>query len=105
MLKLAKHCKWWRRLPGWHRRECAFRDWYIALFDRISLSEPQHYEQALRVLKSPELVSGYREVRYPKMEKVMAQIEEELSADASSPPRPIHPPRLLDAIRQPSHVS
>ncbi len=104
VLKLVKHCKWWRRLPGWHRRESDFRDWYISLLDRVNLENGQ-YEQALRVLKAPEQVTGYREVRYPKMEKVIAEIEQELSGRSPTPERPIHPPRLLDAIRQPSHVS
>jgi hypothetical protein len=56
----------------------------------------------LRVLKGPEDANGYREVRYPKMEKVMAEIERELGA---APHLSLHAPRLLDAIRQPSHVS
>jgi hypothetical protein len=38
------------------------------------------------------------------MEKVMAEIEEELSAHHSEPPRPIHPPRLIDAIRHPANA-
>src|SRR5438067_12383754 len=25
-LKLVSHMKWWRKLPGWHAREVAFRD-------------------------------------------------------------------------------
>jgi len=104
MLKLAKHCKWWRRLPAWHRRESAFRDWYISLLDRINL-DGAHYQQALRVLKCPEQANGYREVRYPKMEKVIAEIEQELSGTSASPHRTTHPPRFLDAIRRPSHVS
>jgi len=54
---------------------------------------------------SPEQANGYREVRYPKMEKVVAEIEQELSGNPATPQRPAHPPRLLDAIRQPSHVS
>ena len=37
MLQLVSRCKWWRKLPGWHRREAAFRDWYIGLLDRIDL--------------------------------------------------------------------
>jgi indolepyruvate ferredoxin oxidoreductase len=101
MLKIARHCKWWRRLPGWHRRETAFRDWYVALLDRVNF-ESTGYEQAVKVLKAPEQVSGYREVRYPKMEKVMAEVEQELSPHRSEPPRPVHPPRLLESIRRPS---
>ena len=91
-------------LPGWHRRESTFRDWYVSLLDRINL-DGTHYKQALRVLKCAEQASGYREVRYPKMEKVIAEIERELSGSPTAPQRPVQPPRLLDAIRRPSHVS
>jgi len=78
-LKLAARCKWWRRLPGWHRREVAFRDWYIGLLGRVNLSTRAGYDQALRALRCPEQVSGYREVRYPKMEQARQAVEEELS--------------------------
>jgi indolepyruvate ferredoxin oxidoreductase len=78
-LRLAARCKWWRKLPGWHRREASWRDWYIGLLDRISLSTEAAYQQALRALKCPEDVSGYREVRYPKMDRVREQIESELT--------------------------
>jgi indolepyruvate ferredoxin oxidoreductase len=78
-LKMVSHMKWWRKLPGWHVRECAFRDWYINLLDRVNLATDQEYAQALRALKCPEQVSGYREVRYPKMDATRAAIEADLS--------------------------
>ncbi|HZN68541.1 MAG TPA: DUF6537 domain-containing protein, partial [Tepidisphaeraceae bacterium] len=101
-LRLVKHCKWWRKLPGWHRREAEFRDWYTGLLERIQLGNDAAYAQALRVLKCPEDVSGYREVRYPKQEKVRAAIEAELSRLA----KPEAEPRraVLDRLRTPSHV-
>ena len=80
MLRLVQHCKWWRQLPGWHRREVAFRDWYIALLDRIDLKSDSAYEQAVRALRCPDEVSGYREIRYPKMDQVRQSTETELSA-------------------------
>jgi indolepyruvate ferredoxin oxidoreductase len=78
-LSLVRHFKWWRKLPGWHKRETSFRDWYIGLLHRINLSHEAGYEQAVRVLKCPEAVSGYREVRYPKQEQTMQQVEGELA--------------------------
>jgi len=78
-LKIVRHMKWWRKLPGWHKREVAFREWYIALLDRVSLASPAEYDRALNVLKSPEDVSGYREVRYPKQDAARERVEEELS--------------------------
>jgi indolepyruvate ferredoxin oxidoreductase len=97
---VARYGKWWRNLPGWHKREAAFRDWYLGLLERINPGTD--YDQALRVLKSPETVEGYREVRYPKMDAVVAAIESELtplvktSADAAG--------TVLDALRSPTHV-
>ena len=49
--------KWWRKLPGWHQREVAFRDWYVGLLDRVNLEQRRSYEQAVRVLKCPEEVT------------------------------------------------
>jgi indolepyruvate ferredoxin oxidoreductase len=76
-LKLVSHMKWWRRLPGWHRREAAFRDWYESLLDRVNLADDISYEKALRAIRCPEEVTGYREVRYPKMDKARKSIDAE----------------------------
>jgi indolepyruvate ferredoxin oxidoreductase len=77
-LNIVRHMKWWRKLPGWHRRETAFRDWYVGVIERISLAGDAPYEQALRALRCPEQVTGYREVRYPKMDEVRKEIESDL---------------------------
>jgi indolepyruvate ferredoxin oxidoreductase len=101
-LQIARHMKWWRKLPGWHKREVQFRDWYISLLDRINLSNPQAYQQALTVLKCPEQVSGYREVRYPKMDRTIAAIEAEL---ARVPTVEVSVnPDVLESLRRPTHV-
>jgi len=73
--------KWWRKIPGWHRREVQFREWYIGLLDRIDLSHAAGYEQGLRVLRSPADVSGYREIRYPKMDQAREFAELEISRE------------------------
>jgi len=90
-LKIVSRMKWWRKLPGWHVRECAFRDWYIGLLDRINLESDQDYAKALVALKSPEAVSGYREVRYPKMDAAREATEAELSQQAVPPMKPAVP--------------
>jgi indolepyruvate ferredoxin oxidoreductase len=102
-LKLVSHCKWWRKLPGWHKREVAFRDWYIGLLSRVNLSTD--YEKALRILKCPEEVTGYREVRYPKQDRVRERVEAELGP-ASLPPsqQPVNEiGSVLDALGTPTH--
>jgi hypothetical protein len=83
--------KWWRKLPGWHRRETAFRDWYIALLDRVVLSSATEYERALGALKCPESVSGYREVRYPKIDAAREMVESELG---------VTPPKVEVAVQR-----
>ena len=87
-LRLVRHMKWWRKLPGWHQREAAFRDWYVGLLDRVSLNTDESYDKAVRILRCPESVTGYREVRYPKMDAVRAAVESELhsptKADAAA---------------------
>jgi indolepyruvate ferredoxin oxidoreductase len=78
-LRLVARCKWWRKLPGWHKHEIAFRDWYVSLIDRVALGNDAGYQQALSVLKCPEEVTGYREVRYPKMDRARETVEAELT--------------------------
>ena len=58
-LRIVRHFKWWRKLPGWHRRETDFREWYTGLLDRVQLGNDAGYAQALRAFKCPEEVSGY----------------------------------------------
>ena len=104
-LKLVSHCKWWRKLPGWHRHEVAFRDWYIGLLGRVNLATD--YDKALTVLRCPEEVSGYREVRYPKQDRVRARIEAEIGPPPAAPV--VKTPAseigsVLDALGTPTHV-
>jgi indolepyruvate ferredoxin oxidoreductase len=101
-LKLVRHMKWWRKLPGWHRREIAFRDWYIGLLDRLTFSTAAGYEQALRVLRSPDQVTGFREVRYPKMDLAVREVEQEVLRDL--PADQALRVSVLDRLRNPTHV-
>ena len=101
-LKIVQHCKWWRKLPGWHRRETDFREWYASLPDRVQLGNDAGYAQALRALKCPEDVTGYREVRYPKQDAVRQRVESEL---ARVPKVEVEVRRdVLDGLRKPTHV-
>jgi indolepyruvate ferredoxin oxidoreductase len=76
MLNIVRRMKSLRRLPGWHRREGAFREWYIGLLDRVDLSN--NYDRAVEILRCYQDVSGYREVRYPKMDRARASAEDGL---------------------------
>jgi len=101
-LRLVRHMKWWRKLPGWHMREVAFREWYIGLLNRVNLSHDAGYTTALTVLKSPEPVTGYREIRYPKMDRARDLVDGELSRTAK--PEPDESATVLDALRSPTRV-
>ena len=54
------------------------------------------------MLKCPEEVSGYREVRYPKQDKVREQVEAELTR---VPKVEVGVRRdVLEGLREPTHV-
>jgi len=83
-------------------RTGSFRDWYAGLLDRVQLGNEVGYAQALRVLRCPEEVTGYREVRYPKQDKARAAVEAEL---APVPKVEVDLRRnMLDGLRKPTHV-
>ena len=72
------------RLHGDQKRkgtEVEFREWYVSLLDRVNLSNPAGYELAMRVLNCPQEVSGYREIRYPKMDAAKATVETDLGSN------------------------
>jgi indolepyruvate ferredoxin oxidoreductase len=100
-LKIASHMKWWRKLPGWHKRENTFRDWYVGLLDRVNLTTDAGYAQAVKVLDCYKDVSGYREVRYPKMDRAREAVEQELQIVA---PRNEPKGSMFDSLRSPRHV-
>ncbi len=79
MLNIMKKLKALRKLPGWHRREVEFREWYVGLLSRVQLDTQESYERAIRILNCPEMVKGYREVRYPTMDAARATVEHELA--------------------------
>jgi len=102
MLNLMKHAKFMRKLKAWHPREVAFRDWYIALLDRVNLSNPTMYAQAMKLLRCPDDVSGYREIRYPKMDRAREMVEAELF---NSPKLDLTVRReVLESLRTPAGV-
>ena len=97
LMNIFKHAKFTRGILtrwGWHKKELGFRDWYndevIGFFLKTA---PTNYElalRALRVINDPYrpnefLVTGFREVIYPKMEKARKDFEQLIG---SSPPLP-----------------
>ncbi|MBI1336683.1 MAG: indolepyruvate ferredoxin oxidoreductase [Phycisphaera sp.] len=73
-------------LPGWHKREKLFRDGYAKLVDQLdaeTITDPRKYQQWLAVLSTPANVTGYREVRYPKMDAARTRAAELLAMDSA----------------------
>lgn len=89
MLSLMRRMRWLRRaLPEWHRREREFREWYFSLLPGFegAAADPVAYATYVRILRLPETVTGYREIRYPKMDAARQQAAEWL-AQLSRVPR------------------
>lgn len=81
-LRLMSRMKFLRNLmPKWHQRERAFRDWYENLVDQFVYDGPRDYQRWVRILSVPSDVTGYREVRYPKMEQARRQADQLLATD------------------------
>ena len=102
-MRILRHCRWLRRLlPAWHARERAFRDWYLRLVDTCELHEPWLYNLWLDILKTPESVTGFREVRYRKMEAAQRRVHDLQSAIATGKTdgRFRSPPRTISLVGQ-----
>ena len=88
-LRLMSRLGWLRRLmPRWHQRERQFRDWYERLVDQLDLtpdSTPEQYQQWVEVLGTPQMVSGFREVAYPKMVAARRRSERLLAVGRAVP--------------------
>lgn len=89
-LRLMRKAKFLRHLlPQWHAREKAFRDWYLQLIQNFGYQNREQYNLWLDILRCPEKVSGYREIRYPKMDaaqKKVGELLEYLKADTKVRP-------------------
>lgn len=81
-LRLMAGCGFLRKLmPKWHHREKDFRDWYERLIDKADWHGANDYQRWLAILSVPETVTGYREVRYPKMTAAKRLAETYLDMD------------------------
>jgi indolepyruvate ferredoxin oxidoreductase len=82
MLRIMKRMRFLRAvMPQWHYREKAFRQWYSELVDRFEFKTSEEYSRWVSALSLPDEVRGYREIRYPKMEKAMETAGKILSGE------------------------
>lgn len=77
MLRFMAKAKFLRKmLPSWHRREREFRDWYLQLLREFSVTDAVSYRNFVQIYRVPQSVTGYREVRYPKMEQARQKVNQ-----------------------------
>jgi indolepyruvate ferredoxin oxidoreductase len=78
-MRLGKFLR--RIMPAWHAREKAFRAWYFDLADKFAApADAASYATWLKLLRLPEEATGYREVRYPRMDAARQRGEEMLAS-------------------------
>lgn len=77
LARLAFVRRWW---PGWRSEDRRFRDWYLDLAARFDPRSEAQYETWVRLLRLPESVRGYGDMRrrgfesaYRLAESLMAQ--------------------------------
>jgi hypothetical protein len=66
-------------VPLWRRRERRFLRWYEGLVDDFCLTAAQGYDQYVEALKAAESVTGFAEIRRPKMDAARARAEQTLA--------------------------
>jgi len=79
-MQIVRRMKFLRKIPGWHRRETQLRSWYEVVLQQVDLSTESSYRASVDILKSPEQITGYREVRYPKIDQVQQQVAQKLGS-------------------------
>ena len=98
-LRLLSRMRWLRSvMPSWHDREVAMRDWYEGLVRRVRVDDTREYRRWLAVLSCMESVTGFRDVRYPKMEAARRRVDQLLSMDPDAFDSPVVQPPAEAAV-------
>jgi indolepyruvate ferredoxin oxidoreductase len=80
-LYLLRKFRFLRRvMPWYHTQDKQFLRWYEGVVDGFSFSDDATYDQYLEALRTVESVTGYAEIRWPKMEAARARAEQILAA-------------------------
>ncbi|MCH9023141.1 MAG: hypothetical protein IID32_10315, partial [Planctomycetes bacterium] len=81
-LKILSRLKFLRPILFKHACESDFRDWYEQeLVEKLEWHGPKDYKRWVAILSVPETVTGFREIRYPKIEAARARGEKLLKTD------------------------
>ncbi len=76
-LQIMKRLKGLRQLlPGWHREEREFRDWYLKTAGHFDAENEKMYRLWVKILSCPDSVRGYREIRAPHMAAARKQVHQ-----------------------------
>lgn len=67
-------------IPWYHKQDKQFLRWYEGLVDGFAFRDDASYDQYVEALKTVESVTGYAEIRWPKMESARARAEQILAA-------------------------
>lgn len=79
-LYLIRSQRWMRHLMPWfHKEDVKFLKWYENVVDDYAFTDRVTYAQYLEVLRCPESVTGYAEIRWPKMETARNRAEQILA--------------------------
>ena len=92
-LRIMRHLRFLRRLlPGWHAEERKFRAWYEGIVDGFQpFGDEAVYKSYIELLRLPEKVKGYREVRSWAMREAYARAAEIQKTLPPHPPVPSAP--------------
>jgi indolepyruvate ferredoxin oxidoreductase len=80
-------------MPGWHKREYRYRDFFERIVDQVDYQpgrSPREYQRWLAIVRTPETVTGFRDVWYPRMVDARRKAERLLATDPQrfEPPAP-----------------
>jgi indolepyruvate ferredoxin oxidoreductase len=87
-------------MPGWHKREYRYRDFFERIVDQVDYQpgrSPREYQRWLAILRTPETVTGFRDVWYPRMVDARRKAERLLATDPQlfEPPAPPTPAKRV----------
>jgi indolepyruvate ferredoxin oxidoreductase len=67
-------------IPWYHQADKQFLRWYEGIVESFSFTDDTTYDQYVEALKTVESVTGYAEIRWPKMEAAKAHAEQILAS-------------------------
>lgn len=82
MLRILRNMRWIRVLfPNWHKKELQFKQWYIELLPTLleKGAKTGQWEKIAEILSLPEQLTGFKHIRYLKMDIIRAEATKKLN--------------------------